>query len=90
MQFDLTGWHSREQALDRQSKETLGQQYAENHIFSAITLKPRQCSQVLRHHQDKLISRTSSGEGMAEKPRNMPGYLFLTLSCTAPIAFRTS
>lgn len=37
MQFDLTGWHSREQPVDRQSRETLGQQYAENHrIFSAI------------------------------------------------------
>lgn len=62
MQFDLTGWHSREQAVDRQSRETLGQQYAENHhIFSAIAPKPRQCSQVLRGHQGNLISRNSSG-----------------------------
>lgn len=87
MHFDLTGWHSREQAVDRQSRETLGQQYAENHhIFSAIAPKPRQCSQVLGDHQENRISRNSSGILTAD----MPGYLFWTLSCTVPTAFHTS
>lgn len=91
MRFDLTGWAQQGTSCGQQNWETPGQRYAEkHHIRSATPPKPMLCSQVLRDHQDHLISRNSSGVRMAEKPGNVPGYLFLNLSCVAPIAFLTS